>query len=291
MRAGERLIILICTSLFLTATLDVRGARACEPPPLGCRRDTCSTGGCLELPPTPPGGGGPGGILPIGLDHAPQTVYVPTCPGNNPDGADALCGAALSNCPDPVATAFWVFIKTWDPVTGAYGIWNKQLAPRIACFGPGAVGVNPVLAALAQVRAEWKTYDLPASSFTVRPAAGTLVGAVTQFSSNAPLDTDLPPKTILGFAVTLHITATRYVWDFGDGELVAQAAGNGSPSAVHTYRATGVHHVRLETFYTATFSVGADPARLPLAGVADVLGPNIALQAAQARTQLESGAR
>ena len=187
--------------------------------------------------------------------------------------------------------SFWVFIKTWDPVTGAYGIWNQQTTPRTVCVGPDAVGVNPVLAALAQVRAEWKTYDLPASSFTVRPAAGTLVGAVTQFSSNAPLDTDLPPKTILGFAVTLHITATRYVWDFGDGELVAQAAGNGSPSAVHIYHATGVHNVRLETFYTATFSVGADPTRLPLAGVADVLGPNLALQAGQARTQLESGAR
>ena len=227
----------------------------------------------------------------MGLDHPLQYAYVPTCRGNRPDGQDAPCGAALTACADPAAMSFWVFIKTWDPVTGAYGIWNQQTTPRTVCLGPGAVGVNPVLAALAQVRAEWKTYDLPASSFTVRPASGTLVGAVTQFSSSAPLDTDLPPKTILGFAVTLHITATRYVWDFGDGELVAQAAGNGSPSAVHTYRATGVHNVRLETFYTATFSVGADPTRLPLAGVADVLGPNLALQAGQARTQLESGAR
>jgi len=149
---------------------------------------------------------------------------------------------------------------------------------------------DPLAAVLEIVQSDWRSFGLPAATVVTAPRDQTLVGAATRLSTDAPLRATLPPKTILGYSVTLTVTATTYAWDFGDGSTLVLPASEAHRAVEHVYRVAGDVTVSLRTIYTATFSVaGTALVDEPLQGTADVPGPPTTLNAAEARTQLEAG--
>ena len=203
-----------------------------------------------------------------------------------------VCRAATETCPTPEQTRYWVARMLWDPARSAYGDWVLQ--PGSVCLTREQLEAvaDPTAAIVGAVRADWREFGLPAATVTTLPAGQTLVGAVTKFATPTPLRATLPPKTVLGFPVTLTVTATRYVWDFGDGESLSVAATAAAQSVEHVYRVPGDKQVTVRTFYTATFTVpGTGLTDEPLDGVAEVPGVPTVLDAAEARTQLEAGPR
>jgi len=115
------------------------------------------------------------------------------------------------------------------------------------------------------------------------------VGAATRFRTATPIEATLPPRAVFGFSVSLSITASRYVWNFGDGESLDVPATEANRNVTHTYRVGGAKTVTLRTFYTATFTISGDPTVNALDGTADVPGIPTTLAAREARTQLEAG--
>lgn len=213
--------------------------------------------------------------------------FAPTCPGNNATVGD-LCVFATTSCPDPEDFRYWVYVATWNSAREAYGEPVLRTTPPFVCAGPAEVAeADPRAAILALVRADWQTFGLPGSTVVVEPAGDTLVGAKTRFSTTSPPTATLPPKPILGLAVTLSIEASGYRWDFGDG--TTQDAAVGETRVEHVYREAGTKPVSLRTFYTATFTVEGDDTVHPLQGTADVPGPAEEVLAREARTQLEGG--
>lgn len=170
----------------------------------------------------------------------------------------------------------------------AYGPDTRITAPPTVCLGPQDARVDPRLAVIAQVQRDWRTFPVPPATISVLPASGTLAGAVTKFRSTSPLRQALAPRQVLGLPVTLTVTASRYIWDFGDGTTTSTGAGTAS-TAEHTYRVAGTLQVSLETLYSATFTIGDDPTTYPLDGLADVPGAPRPLPVREARTQLEAG--
>jgi hypothetical protein len=210
---------------------------------------------------------------------------VPTCPGNSATEANGLCGLALNSCDVEGDIQFWVYVQTWNEVSGAYGAPVRR--PGVECYGADQPGVDPLIAVEAQVRREWRSYPIPAATVTTQPAAGTLAGAVTLFTSDMPAQFALPPRTILGYPVTVSVSASRYVWVFGDGQTAS--ASPGALRTEHVYRTAGPMSVSLRCFYTGTFTIGDSPTVYELDGEADVPGQAQQLPVEQARTQLEAG--
>ena len=138
------------------------------------------------------------------------------------------------------------------------------------------------------MRAEWRSFGLPAASVRTQPGGETLVGATTRFTTRTPPTAILDPKPVLGRNVTLSIKATHYVWDFGDGTTSEVAASGTRPTAAHTYHTAGAKDVRLRTYYAATFTIAGSPTLYPLEGTAEVPGLVTTLTAREARTQLEA---
>ena len=276
--AGLGLALLVATSPLGASAAD------CGRPPRGCDVLGCTVGlgSCAPVQPIGPGSGRPL----TGDPHPPVFNYVPTCPGNNAYN-DALCGAALTQCKQADLIQFWVYVQTWDPATGDYGPPVRQ--PGVVCYGADQPGVDPRIAVIAQVRRDWKSYPIPGATVATQPADGTLAGAVTRFSSDTPRRFALAPQTILGFSVTVTVTATQYVWLFGDGASALVPSGGGL-AAEHVYRTAGPMAVSLRSSYTGTFTIGGAAEVYPLDGVAEVPGQQRVLPVGQARTQLEAGA-
>lgn len=219
-------------------------------------------------------------------------TYVVTCPGNKPGaGSDLICGAALRSCPKQGDVRFWVYESKYDLRTKQYKEPTLRTEPPYVCLGPAEAAtkaaVDPRIAVVAQVRSDWRSFGLPGATVTTEPGGTTLVRALTRFSTPTPPTASLPPKPVLGMQVTLSITATRYHWDFGDG-TGADAAGP-RPTAEHLYGTAGPKDVRLQTTYTATFTIAGSPTVYPLDGTAVVPGPPTLITAREARTQLEAG--
>lgn len=288
MRPHSARVCAAALASLLLSVLLVDGAQAapgkCAPPPPICRGSKCKIDvtkcGPVEEPRLPTG---PKSVA----AHPPLLRFVPTCPGNNATVGD-LCDFATTSCPDPEDFRYWVYETIWDPVREAYGEPVQRETPPFVCAGPTEVAeADPRAAVMAMVRADWRTFGLPGSTVVVQPAGDTLVGAKTRFSTDSPSATTLPPKPILGLAVTLSIEASGYRWDFGDGST--QDADVGEPRVEHVYREAGPRSVSLRTFYTATFTIEGDDTVYPLQGTADVPGPPVEVLAREARTQLEGG--
>lgn len=182
-------------------------------------------------------------------------------------------------------------MSTWNPATNAYGPPVRRMAPPYVCLtAQQAAVVDPRIATIAAVRAQWRTFGLPGAVVRTEPAGQTLAGAVTRLSTPSAAKVTLPPKTVLGLKVTLSVTAVSYRWEFGDGtsQVLTSAAG-GPPHAEHVYRRTGVQQATLRTAYSATFTIAGDPTVYPLDGTADVPGLPTAIGVREARTQLEAG--
>ena len=212
-----------------------------------------------------------------------------TCAGNgSAAGEDIPCAAATETCPQPGDTRFWVYEQTWDPAAGAYGPFVRREQPQFVCLGPGqTAAVDPLIAVAAAVRAQWQTFELPGATVQTRPGGQTLVNVPTRFSSDSPSALTLPPRTVLGYQVTLSIQAAAYRWDFGDGTVQeARPGGATPPGTEHTYRVAGQRTVDLLTTYTATFTIAGSPTVYPLTGTAVVPGIPAQLGVRESRTEL-----
>lgn len=286
--------------VLLIVLLTAAPAAACEgPPPVGGCRRACGVelGGCKDGSggsdgAGPQGPGGPG--RPGEPDPNPaRYTYKATCGGAFAgEPGDGLCGAATQTCPAPGDTRFWVYISTWSARSPeGYGPPTRRLEPPYDCLGPAqAAAVDPRIAVAAQVRADWRTFGLPAAQVDSEPEGETLAGVATRLSTSTPGAATLPPKPVLGMGVTLTVTAVRYEWQFGDGTSTSLVAPAGTrPRTEHVYTVRGPVEVSLRTFYTATFTIEGSPEIYPLQGEADVPGEPTALVVREARTQLVDG--
>lgn len=285
MSAGRLLLVLVSAvaAILLSPSAPALAASCGEPPEGTCQFRDCDIdiGGCAPAGPNPGGGGG-GPSNP----HPPRYTYVPTCPGNNFETGGAVCAAALTGCPEEGDIQFWVYVETWIDAVGAYGPPVRQAG--VSCFGADQPGLDPRIAVIAQVRRDWKSYPIPGATVATQPADGTLAGAVTRFASDRPTRFALAPQTILGFQVTVTVTAAEYTWIFGDG-TTAQSPPTATPTAEHVYRTAGPMAVSLRASYTGTFTIGGSPEVYDLEGTAEVPGQQRLLPVEQARTQLEAG--
>ena len=199
---------------------------------------------------------------------------------------------ATTACAAPGETRFWVYRSAWDPASSSYGRPRRVDNPPAVCLGAGAaaaVGVDPRLAVEAQVRRQWKSFPIPAAVVRTFPAGQTLAGAVTRVEGSTDRQLVLAPQAVLGFRVTVTVTAARYVWDFGDGATEVASVGSGRPRAEHVYRVAGPMRLSLRAYYTGSFTLAGSARVFPLEGEADVPGQAQALLVREARTQLEAG--
>ncbi len=214
---------------------------ACVPPPVGCRQTDCDVGFCSGgdplTPPRPevPGAGGDSGA------PARRYLFVPACTGNSPLTDGVLCELATKSCPRPGDIRYWVYVLSTAGAAQS-DRWVRELNPPSMCLGGATVtALSPLTGLINAMRKDWKSFPLPAASVLTQPSERTLVGAVTRFRANSPGMSTLPSKMILGFPVSLHVKATRYVWDFGDGTTWSTDVQPGAmaPAVGYTYRQPG----------------------------------------------------
>ena len=200
----------------------------------------------------------------------------------NPEGSPVLieCSAALT-CPEADQRRWQLWGQTqggqWVPLnTQCMGGTPPEVA--LPTVTPG-----DVLSALRRV-------GLPRLETFVQPEAKTLVNFDTIFyTESEPVDVDL---TILGQAVDVVATPSRYRWVFGDGGS-ATTSVPGAPypakTIVHRYadaQVTVSPHV--EVTYTARFRVNGG-AWQDIDGTVTTVGPSTSLRVAEASPVL-SGA-
>ncbi len=215
-----------------------------------------------------------------------ETVYVPTCPGNSADGGVALCGAALSGCPTAGDVRHWVYTRTVDMTTGApITGWRRTANPPFVCLGAGDPGIDPRVAVVGLVRAEFKDFPLEKGVVRTRPVGETLVGAPTELTTTAD-GTDVITRTILGLPVVVTAKAQSFVWHFGDG--TSQTVPDASVLH-HVYRRTGPLQPSVDVVYGGTFTVGGAPTVYDVQGTATAVGSTTTLVVREARSQLEAG--
>lgn len=198
----------------------------------------------------------------------------------------------MTACPSVGDVSYWVYRSTWDPISQSYGPSRRVTAPDTTCLGANAaaaVGVDPRLAVEAQVRRDWKSYPIPAAAVRTFPGGQTLAGAVTRVQGSTDARIVLPSRTVLGFGVVVTVSATRYVWDFGDGEVSSVPVGSGHPVADHVYRTAGPLTPSLRAFYSGSFTIAGSAQVYQLDGLAEVPGQPQPLTVREARTQLEAG--
>ena len=288
-RYGVTLTSLFLVLFVLLQAAQTAAAAACAPPRLGCHQTDCDVGFCNEeLDQSSPNQ--PSTPRPSSDSHPVQFSYTPACSGNRPDtGLDVLCVGATLSCGAPGVDRFWVFSRSWQADISEYGLWFRVNNPRSVCLGPDAVAqADPAAAAMAIVMAEWKSYRLPAATLVIAPQGVTLANVKTKFATTTPRISTLPPQKILGFEVVVTVTATDYLWDFGDGDT-ARASASSRPIQDHVYLRAGTILASLRTTYSATFQIAGRPESTTLPGLAEVPGVPISLTVATAQSQLEAG--
>lgn len=298
MKRGLKSSSLGCGAVLVAATcavlpVQVASGAACPGarPPSACSLESCDVTLVTCGSSRTPREGAKNSTTPSAAKgYPPQTVHMATCTENTPESPAASCLVATTTCAEPGQTRYWIATRYWSSTEQTYGAWQRR--PGSFCLTPDQLATveDPLAALAATLRAEWKSYGLPAAVVDTQPGGQTLTGAVTRLSSSVPTQTKLPPKVILGYSVTLEITATQYAWDFGDGTSATLPATKANRHVEHTYRGTGTHHITLKSYYRATYSVSGTSLRQePLAGQAEIPGPVTVLTARQARTQLEAG--
>jgi len=218
-------------------------------------------------------------------------TYVVACEGNLPDSPNSLgtmCPRALTMCtstPDPKDLGYWVFTAPAKP-GGAQRHWQAtgEFACRSAAdpAGPAAVAVQPVVTA-----EDFRRLPIPAAVIKVQPPdRRTLINIPTNLYANAsPV---ILPTTVLGLAVRVRATPSRFHWTYGDG-TARTTTDPGAPypelRTAHTYLRPGHRTLHLSTTYSGEYSVAGE-AWLPIDGVATVSSPSRTLTVLSAQNQL-----
>lgn len=218
-----------------------------------------------------------------------ETLVTVGCAGNTPENNDAVCGAALNSCPDPVAMQFWQWTRTVDGATGQpLTVFRRTANPPYVCLAPAAaqaagVVVDPVAAVAAVVERDFRSLVVLRGAVRVAPSPETLVNYPTRFSTDAPGAYAIP-VSILGRAVVITATAREYTWFLGESELTT--AG---PEVVHTFRAPGEPSPHVTITWSGTFTIAGDPVVRSVRGAATTTGPGTPLGVREVRSQYEAG--
>jgi hypothetical protein len=200
----------------------------------------------------------------------------------NPDGSptELQCSSSLT-CPDPTQ-------RRWQ-------LWGQTQAGQWVTVTTQCMGGPPPEVALptvtpGDVLSALRRVGLPRLETHVQPAAKTLVNLDTIFyTESEPVDVEL---TILGQAVDVVATPSRYRWVFGDGaSSTTDVPGDPYPARTITHRyadaqVTVAPHV--EVTYTAEFRVNGG-AWQSIDGTVTTIGPPTSLRVAEA-TAVLSGA-
>ena len=223
---------------------------------------------------------------------APRMVveFEPACEGNDPNSATSLgtlCPEALTLCastPDPYDIGYWVYTA---PANQPADARDWQATGGLACRGPGTKGKAAPAAVPVVTVEDFRRLPIPAARLEVQPADGrTLINIPTNLYAGAK--SVILPTTVLGQAVRVRATPTRFRWSYGDGTgRVTSDAGAPYPdlSTAHVYRTPGKPVLRLTTTYSGEYSVGGG-GWLPIDGVATVASPAGALRVFSAQNQL-----
>ncbi|HEY1133197.1 MAG TPA: PKD domain-containing protein [Nocardioides sp.] len=116
---------------------------------------------------------------------------------------------------------------------------------------------DPVAVVNAAVYQAFREVPLPEAVLQIQPPDQvTLVNLETNFfTTAAPIATTV---TVLGYAVELDITATSFVWDFGDGTTTTTATP-GAPypdlDVTHPYSRVGTYETSVTVTWSADFRV------------------------------------
>ena len=164
---------------------------------------------------------------------------------------------------------------------------GRELDSYFNCPGEPGVAV-PQVTSSAVLRA-LRRIGLPASELVVQPPGGeTLVNFDTNFYTEQGSFTRR--VRLLGQRVDLKIWPSRYQWVFGDGASLASASA-GAPypdlQITHDYQAKGGVSPRVDTTYSAQFSVNGGPWR-DMDGTVTIPGAPVKLDVRTARPVLVS---
>lgn len=216
---------------------------------------------------------------------SPYTSYEssPICNdgGGGPDGYHYGCGGQ-SECGDGglLYNGFGVTATGEVETLGTFCDEPGDLAPE-----------QPGLTLGAVLRA-FQRIPLPESRITVQPPGGkTLVNLPTVMSTEAEPFTRT--VTLLGNRIGFAITPASFTWRHGDGTQqttttpgVAHSEGADIDALLtHTYLRRATVQARVDTLWTATFTLNGGPPR-PVPGVVSITGDPAALEVLTARPQL-----
>lgn len=249
----RRILVLVVAVVTLGLPVSAR-ADSCDDMPVLCGAESTGRGtyqGIVIVPGLHTGDGAGHGNGASGCADCEWSL-VPACSVNSPEnGADALCGAAVSICRSrgDDGIFYWVFVRR--PGEG----WHQV---GTACIGAS----NPVVT-LADLRADaaqrYRDEVRPnAATIDPQPANGPwVVNLAAYFAASGAQTTT---KTFGPDGARMTITATpTYVWDFGDGSPPYETTDVGGPypdgSVHHVYRTDGTRTVTLTTRWAATFTV------------------------------------
>lgn len=217
----------------------------------------------------------------ITAQPAPAVVMLPACPDNSPNtGTDVQCAASGVACPQGM-TRLFVWSAPAGTVFGQPG-WRQS---GTTCGEPGVPGAAVVVPALSAE--DFQRLPLPAGVAGVQPSGGRVLVRVPTnvYVTVGPVVLD---TTVLGFAVRVRATPSRFSWDFGDG-TVLPTRDPGAPypdlRVSHPYAARGEYGITLTTFYSGEYSVAGGP-WLPVPGEAEVASATVAVQAFSGRNEL-----
>ncbi len=203
--------------------------------------------------------------------------YIPNCSQNALEGgADALCGPAVSTCPDEGDIRYRVFTLQHEA--------NGDVAPGAEfeengtqCRGPDDEEEGgPVQITVADIRDE-ATKAAPVPDVNVEPETRSYVNLPTNvFADDETVDVTVQ---VLGQAIALSFEPTGWAWDFGDGgsgsgQGVENARVGQSGAVEHEYRGSGDVSITLTRTYAVTFTVpGGAPTPLTGPGITGTSEP------------------
>ena len=231
-------------------------------------------------------GGGPGAsgrtqgpqrapAAPIGPVARHQTLLVPACGGNSPDGVrDNLCAAAERGCPLGEVRA-WAYRS---PVDVEPPVWTRD---GFGCIGPDVPGADGRRVVVDVSVEDFRRLPLPPATSVVEPPGGQVLINI-ETNAYASAGRVVVPTEVLGQSVRVRARPVGYAWDYGDGTAVGPVPDPGGPypdlTNAHVYTAPGTYLVTLTTTYAGEFSVGGGP-WLPIEGTAQVTSPAQAVTA------------
>lgn len=213
-------------------------------------------------------------------DHM-QRMRAPLCPSGTLSSGDPLPCPGDPVVPLPECGDAATLPDLWErpEPDGLPGPW--QLIGPPVCATPADVTPAMVLTAFRRL-------PLAPSALVVQPDRGWLL-------VNKPTVVHADPTaqrlttTILGTAVTITATPTRYAWDFGDGGTLT-TADPGLPwpagTLTHTYAHVASYRITLTTTWSATYTLAGDPAVRDVPGTATTTTSTAPLVVQERRSHL-----